>query len=132
MPSAIETLCAHTFETRDKRAVEPRVQKGTFVKLGIRGERFWCRVRHIHECNHLVGELDNHLLRSPWKPGDEISFQRIHILETMEPADELTFHTLHAALGSASEAAMMLHAARAAKGLAAKARPPTLFLLPSE
>ena len=128
MATAAELLRAHTFETRDKNVPRPCVQRGTLVKVGIRGERFWCRVGRVREDGWLLATVDNDLTRSPWRRGDEIVLQRSHVLEASEPWDVLTFSGLLAALGSASEAAMVW---RDLRGLeAAKPRPRSWFVLP--
>ena len=128
MATAAELLRAHTFETRDKNVPRPCVQRGTLVKVGIRGERFWCRVGRVREDGSLLATVDNDLTRSPWRRGDEIVLQRSHVLGASEPWDALTFSSLLAALGSASEAAM---AWRDLRGLeAAKPRPRSWFVLP--
>ena len=128
MATAAELLRAHTFETRDKNVPRPCVQRGTLVKVGIRGERFWCRVGRVREDGSLLATVDNDLTRSPWRRGDEIVLQRSHVLEASEPWDVLTFSGLLAALGSASEAAMVW---RDLRGLeAAKPRPRSWFVLP--
>ena len=133
MASALEALREKTFETRGKGAAVPHVQTGTFVKLGARGERFWCKV----QCNKRVdgsflGVVENDLLRSPLRRGHEIIFQHSHVLEAAEAGDELTFRGLLAAMGSASEAAMMWRDVREASGVGVKARPRTWFVLPGD
>ena len=82
MATAAELLRAHTFETRDKNVPRPCVQRGTLVKVGIRGERFWCRVGRVREDGWLLATVDNDLTRSPWRRGDEIVLQRSHVLES--------------------------------------------------
>jgi len=133
MASALETLRERALETRDKGAAVPRVQTGTFVKLGLRGERFWCKVQCGKRVDgSFVGIVDNDLLRSPLRRGHEIVFQHSHVLEAAEPGEELTFKGLMAALGSASEAAMMWRDVREASGVGVKASPRTWFVLPHE
>ena len=121
MASAVETLREHAFEARDKKATEPRVQEGSWVKVGVRGERFWCKVRYEREDGCLIGVVDNELLRSPWRRGDEIVLQCDHVLQSAQPQDELTFRRLLDVLGSASEAAMVWRDVREASGVGMKA-----------
>ena len=133
MASAIETLRERAFETRDKDVAAPSVKIGTFVKLGLRHERFWCKVL----CNKrldgsFLGKVDNNLLRSPLRCGHEIVFQHSHVLEAAEPWEELTFKFLMVALGSAADAATMWRGAREAGGVGAEARPRTWFVLPDD
>lgn len=133
MASALETLRKNMFETRDRSAAVPHVQNGTFVKLGVRGERFWCKVQCGKRVDgSFVGVVDNDLIRSPLQRGHEIVFQHSHVLETAEPGDELTFKGLIAALGSASDAAMMWRDMREASGVGAKAHPHAWFVLPRD
>ena len=133
MASALETLRERALETRDKGAAVPRVQTGTFVKLGLRGERFWCKVQCGKRVDgSFVGIVDNDLLRSPLRCGHEIVFQHSHVLEAAEPREELTFKGLMVALGSAADAAMMWRDVRETSGVGAKARPRTWFVLPHE
>ena len=133
MASALETLRERALETRDKNAAVPRVQTGTFVKLGLRGERFWCKVQCDKRVDgSFVGIVDNDLLRSPLRRGHEIVFQHSHVLEAAEPRDELTFKGLMVALGSASDAAVMWRDVREASGVGVKAHPRTWFVLPHE
>ena len=54
----------------------------------------------------LVGIVDNDLVYSSWRRGDEVVFQQSHVLEVARPCDALKFRGLAAALGSFSEAAL--------------------------
>ena len=133
MASALETLRERAFETRDNSAAVPHVQTGTFVKVGVRGERFWCKVQSNKRVDgSFAGIVDNDLLRSPLRCGHEIVFQHSHVLEAAEPGEELTFKGLMVALGSAADAAMMWRDVREASGVGVKASPRTWFVLPHE
>ena len=112
MPAALQTLRDNAFETRDRRKAAPNVQVGNYVKVGIRDERFWCRVSRERADGSLLAVVDNFLLRSPWRRGDEIVLQRSHILEAADLGDALMFRTLWTTLGSASEAAMAWRASK--------------------
>jgi len=90
----VARLCEHMFEQRPQSDALPSVRVGTFVKIGIRGERFWCCVKSTRGDGALLGVVDNDLLKSPWRRGEEIVLQRNHVLETAEPTDELTFRNL--------------------------------------
>ena len=132
MASALENLRERAFETRDENAAVPDVQMGTFVKLGVRGERFWCKVQCDKRVDGaFVGVVDNDLLGSQVRRGHKIVFQLNHVLEAAEPGEELKFKDLMAALGSASEAALMWRDVREASGVGVKARPRTWFVLPT-
>ena len=129
MPSTVEQLQQHMFEMRDMSKRQPRLHVGVLVKVGIRGERFWCKVSEIREDGSLVGTVDNELFRSPWRCGDEIVLQRNHVLETLDPY-EMTLASLLATGTPAPEAAMMWHELRLMNGLGAKAKPGTVAVLP--
>lgn len=127
--TVVGRLRQHTFEVRDKNIRRPTVRDGVLIKVGIRGERFWCRVKRVREDGALIALVDNDLIRSPWKCGDEIVVQDKHVLETSDPKD-MTFASLLAALGSVKDAAMLWREIRLADGSGAKAKPTTLFVLP--
>ena len=126
--SAVERLRQHTFEVRDPSRRQPSVDAGTLIKVGIRGERFWCRVKRVREDGVLVATVDNDLIKSPWKCGDEIVVQHKHVLETSDPTDT-TLASLLSALGS-SEAAMLWRELRLMRGSDVEAKPKTCFVLP--
>ena len=105
MESALERIRQNTFEVSDKHAKRPSVSAGVLIKVGIRGERFWCRVKVVRDDGAIVAIVDNDLLRSPWRCGDEIVVQRSNVLETSDPND-MTFASLLATLSSVSDAAM--------------------------
>lgn len=129
--SAAEKLRGQMFELRDTRRPKPEVKADAWVKVGYRNERFWCRVRVVGD-DSLVGTVDNDLMYSSWRRGDEIVFQQCHVLEVAEPCDALTFRNLAASLGSFSEAAVMWREGREAKGVAVPARPRSWFSLPDD
>ena len=85
-------------------------------------------MNRIREDGTLVAIVDNDLLRSPWKVGDEIVVLHEHVLETSDPND-MTFASLLSALGS-SEAAMLWREMRLMDGSGATAKPKTFFVLP--
>ena len=126
--SAAERLRQHTFEVRDKNRKRPKVEPGVLIKVGVRGERFWCKVRGVRKDGALVAIVDNELLKSPWKVGDEIVVLPEHVLETSDPSD-MTFASLLSVLGS-SEAAMLWREMRLMDGSGAKAKPKAFFVLP--
>ena len=80
----------------------------------------------------LVGIVDNDLVYSSWRRGDEVVFQQSHVLEVARPCDALKFRGLAAALGSFSEAALAWRGAREAGGSAVRARPGSWFVLPDD
>ena len=61
--SAVERLQRHAFEVRDPSKRQPSVDEGTLIKVGIRGERFWCRVKRVRADGALVAIVDNNLIK---------------------------------------------------------------------
>ena len=107
MKTSVSQLQARMFETRAAGTPLPRVQVGSFVKIGLRGERFWCRVVGVGLDDLLRVTVDNDLLKSPLSCGDEIKIQREHVLEAADISDRLTFQAIATALGSHREAALV-------------------------
>jgi hypothetical protein len=126
--SAAERLRQHTFEVRDKNRRSPKAEPGVLIKVGVRGERFWCKVKRVRKDGAIVAIVDNELLKSPRKVGDEIVVLPEHVLETSDPND-MTFASLLSVLGS-SEAAMLWREMRLMDGSGATAKPKTFFVLP--
>ena len=126
--SAAERLRQHTFEVRDRNRRRPKVEPGVLIKVGVRGERFWCKVQRVRKDGALVAIVDNELLKSPWRVGHEIVVLPEHVLETSDPND-MTFASLLSVLGS-SEAAMLWREMRLMDGSGATAKPKTFFVLP--
>ena len=127
--STVERLRQHTCEVRDKNRKRPKVEPGALIKVGVRGERFWCRVRRVRQDGSLVCVVDNDLIKSPWKCGDEIVVQKTHVLETSDPMD-MTFASLLSLLGSPAEAALLWRELRLMGGFGVPAKPKTFFVLP--
>ena len=127
--SALERIRQNTFEVRDKRSKRPSVNYGMLIKVGIRGERFWCRVKGRRDDDAIVAVVDNDLLRSSWRCGDEIVVQHNNVLETSDPHD-MTFTSLLAALSSVSETAMVWRELRVIDGSGVRAKNKTCFVLP--
>ena len=123
-----ERLRQHAFEVRDKNRKKPKVEPGVLIKVGVRGERFWCKVQRVRKDGALLAIVDNELLKSPWKVGDELVVHPEHVLETSDP-NEMTFASLLSVLGS-SEAAMLWREMRLMDGSGATAKPKTFFVLP--
>ena len=128
----LERLRAHLFEQRPRSTAQPSLGVGTWVKVGVRGERFWCRVKSMQGDGSLLGVLDNDLLKSSWRRGDELVLQRSHVLETAEPADGNTFRNLVAMFGSVAEAAVVWRNLRMIECVAVKPKPGTMFVLPPD
>ena len=129
MEAAVERLRQHTFEeVCDKSVQRPNVQDGMLVKVGIRGERFWCKVKRVRRDGALVAIVDNDLIKSPWRCGDEIVVQLKHVLETLDPKD-MSLASLLSVMG-VSEAAMLWRELRLENGSGVLAKPKTCFVLP--
>ena len=126
--SATERLRQNAFEVRDRNRKQPKLEPGVLIKVGVRGERFWCKVKRVRKDGALVSIVDNELLKSPWKVGHEIVVLPEHVLETSDPND-MTFASLLSALGS-SEAAMLWRELRIKDGSGVAAKPKTFFVLP--
>ena len=126
--SAAERLRQHTFEMRDRNRKRPKVEPGVLIKVGVRGERFWCKVQRVRKDGALVAIVDNELVKSPWRVGHELVVLPEHVLETSDPND-MTFASLLSVLGS-SEAAMLWREMRLMDGSGATAKPKTFFVLP--
>ena len=127
--SAVERLQRHAFEGRDPSKRQPRVDEGTLIKVGIRGERFWCRVKRVRADGALVAIVDNNLIKSPWMCGDEIVVQLMHVLETLDPKD-MSLASLLPVLGVSEAAVMLWRELRLAEGSSVLAKPKTFFVLP--
>ena len=126
--SAAERLSQYAFEVRDKNRKRPKVEPGVLIKVGVRGERFWCKVKRVRKDGALVAIVDNELLKSPWKVGDELIVLPEHVLETCD-AHDMTFASLLSVLGS-SEAAMLWREMRLMDGSGATPKPKSYFVLP--
>ena len=93
---------------------------GCFVKVGVRGERFWCKVLNTSEDGKLHAVVDNDLLNSAWPRGHKLVIQHEHVLEVADVADQLSFEGLVSKVGSKREAALTWHAMRVSAGAAAR------------
>ena len=94
MATALDRLRAHTFEERDASLPRPCVRDGRFVKVGVRGERFWCRVQKVEADGRFRAVVDITLQRSQWQRGHELVLQHEHVLESVDVADQLSFRRL--------------------------------------
>ena len=55
------------FETRPNEARVPAVKKGTLIKVGCCGERFWCIVSEIERDGRVLAKVDNDLVWLTWQ-----------------------------------------------------------------
>ena len=128
MASALERVRANAFEERDASTDPPRVSVGCFVKVGIRGERFWCKVESMSGDGKLHAIVDNVLLRSAWRPGHKLVLQSECVLESADVRDRLTFQHLAAGTGSKREAALVWRDMRVAEGVVTRPEPAWLVV----
>ena len=119
------------FETRQTEARDPIVKRGTLIKVGCNGERFWCIVSQIEGDGRVGAVVDNELLRLPWQCGDHLHLKLDNILETSENIDSAQLSNLIDTVESFSAAAFLWHAERIADGRAVSMKPHTLLILPA-
>ena len=98
-------------------AIEPHVGTGTWVKVGLRRERFWCKVQRVRSDGALVTSVENNLQLSTLRCGDEIVLSRRNVLEVVDDSDRLLYEVVCAVLGDRRDAALQWHEVRAALGL---------------
>lgn len=115
----------HSFEERGSDAVAPRVTVGTWVKVGLRHERFWCRVRAIEPDGTLQAEVENELINSPLRVGDRVCLQQRNVLEMATARDRELFCSHAVALGSVTDAALEWYQSRGKVGEGATPKPNT-------
>ena len=119
------------FETRRNDATIPTVEKGTLIKVGCCGERFWCIVREIERDGRVLALVDNDLVWLPWQWGDPLHLKLENVLETSENVDEAHLSNLIARFEYISDAAMCWHSMRIADGRAVSIKPHTILILPA-
>ena len=98
-------------------AIEPHVGTGTWVKVGLRRERFWCKVQRVRSDGALVTSVENNLQLSTLRCGDEIVLSRRNVLEVVDDSEGLLYEVVCAVLGDRRDAALQWHEVRAALGL---------------
>ena len=98
------------------------------MKIGIRGERFWCKVESMGGDGKLHAIVDNELLRSAWPRGHKLVLQREHVLESASVVELLSLQRLVAATGSKRDAALLWRDMRVMQGLAARPEPAWLVV----
>ena len=108
---------------------EPHVCCGTWVKVALRGERFWCRVLRERGDGTFDATVENDLLRSPTKCGDVVVLGKKHVLETASDADRAQFRLLCALLGDPRTAALLWRDMRAKQGLSAPAGRGSVYVI---
>ena len=119
------------FETRQTEARDPIVKRGTLIKVGCNGERFWCIVSQIEGDGRVGAVVDNELLRLPWHCGDPLHLKLENVLETSENVDSAHLSNLIGRFESISDAAMAWHSERVRDGRAVSMKPHTVLILPA-
>ena len=109
---------------------ELRVKCGMWVKIGMRTERFWCRVTAIREDGTLLACVDNDLVHLAYRCGDVIELLACHVLESADSSDLAAFYALATKLGPTG-AAMVWQQKRSQTGLAVADKPNTCFVVSS-
>ena len=107
------------------------MQKGTLIKVGCCGERFWCSVSDIQRDERVIALVDNDLVWLPWQSGYPLHLKLENVLETSENIDGAHLLNLIGKLESISDAAMAWYAERVADGRAVNLQPHTVLLLPT-
>ena len=80
--------------------VVPHVGVGTWVKVELRSEKFWCLVRSVRADGALVASVEDNLIYSLHRVGDQIILQPRHVLETANVRDYVVFQSLVSVLGN--------------------------------
>ena len=96
---AAAALRALVFEERATGTVQPRVEQGMWVKVGLREERFWCKVLQKRLNGELLVTVENYLKLSRLRLGEQVVLQPCHVLETADLQDFLVFSQLTGVLG---------------------------------
>ena len=74
---------------------EPHVGFGVWEKVGLHGERFWCKVKRVRaEDGALVATVENNLWRSALSCGDELVLSYQNVLEIADESDRLRFECM--------------------------------------
>ena len=122
------------FELRPATASTPRVSPGSWVKVGVLGERFWCRVKSVRAgvTGVLVATVDNDLVSCPWKVGDEVTFQETNVLEVASLTDRGRFEHMVLVSDSYVDVARLWHHWRQSKGVSVAPRPDTQYIVGRE
>ena len=108
-------------------AIEPHVGTGTWVKVGLRRERFWCKVQRVRSDGALVTSVENNLQLSTLRCGDEIVLSRRNVLEVVDDSEGLLYEVVCAVLGDRRDAALQWHEVRAAMGISPAAKEGSVF-----
>jgi hypothetical protein len=83
------------FATRDESLPPPRARAGDWVKIGSRGERFWCKVERGPNASGVLSvRVDNVLVKNEWRLGDRLEVRTAHVLEVATAAELTSFQRL--------------------------------------
>ena len=108
------------------------VKRGTWVKVGLPKERFWCQVLCVRpEDGVIISTVSNHLVRTSWlKYGDEVELCPSYILESADESDLRDFLSLSMMRGP-HDGALEWQSRRISSGKAAVPKCDTMFLPPN-
>lgn len=121
---------ALAFEERAAGAVQPRVEQGVWIKVGLNDERFWCKVLQKRLDGALLATVGNHLQLNSLRLGEEVVLQPCHVLETADERDMLTFVQLTGWLGLRSGASFWREM-RVKEGVGVSPKPGAVFVSPA-
>ena len=117
------------FELRDAASAAPRVEAGHWTKVGVRGERFWCRVKRVDPCGRIVGVVGNELILNAWPLGGELTYQHRHVLESVNAVDLRAFRRHVDSCGSVENGALEWHDQRISVGKAVLPKSGGVYML---
>ena len=72
----------------------PQVERGTWVKVRVPGERFWCWVICEQTDGSFICAVANDLVTMAWRCGGKVVVHRSHVLETADMSDFFAFLAL--------------------------------------
>ena len=124
-----DATTALLLEQRPDDAAQADVHVGTWVKVGLAGERFWCKVTGMPGGDELLVVVCNDLVKWPCRQGDNIVLQRNNVLETAELIDVSTFRGLVARHG-VIEGSAVWRDLRMTDGVAVQPKDGTVFYVP--
>ena len=108
---------------------QAHISDGSWVKVELHGERFWCSVTRVRPDGVISAVADNDLECSAVRCGDKLELRVHQVLEVADTSDMLDFINLSMVVG-ATEAALLWRAGRLASGVALPTPPRMRLLLP--
>ena len=126
----VGALRALAFEERAASAVQPRVEQGMWVKVGLNEERFWCKVLQKRLDGLLLVTVENCLQLNSLQLGEQVVLRSCHVLETAGPQDLILFKQLASAIGLQGGAGLWREA-RVIDGVGITPKPNSVFVSPA-